>query len=167
MCDLLSFRQWVGKWGQCWRATILRNHDGWLFGDMPICLAAQHPKAPTIGVGIPYDAMIQRDSVDNDPPKNRLVSLGLPATHLNHWTRFQQSQANYNSKNPLRKTPLAFVVVTVDKFGQHLPIHFWHSSRVWCILWSISTPPRTNMDTQKDGLEKVTPFKHSHSWYLC
>ena len=22
------------------------------------------------------------------------------------------------------------------------------------------TPPKTNMDTQNDGLEKVTPFKH-------
>ena len=29
------------------------------------------------------------------------------------------------------------------------------------------TPPKTNMDTQNDGLEKVTPFKYSHFGYLC
>ena len=29
------------------------------------------------------------------------------------------------------------------------------------------TPPKTNMDTQNDGLEKVTPFKHGNCWYLC
>ena len=23
------------------------------------------------------------------------------------------------------------------------------------------------MDTQNDGLEKVTPLKHGHSWYPC
>ena len=28
------------------------------------------------------------------------------------------------------------------------------------------TPPKTNMDTQNDGLEKVTPFKNGHYWYL-
>ena len=27
------------------------------------------------------------------------------------------------------------------------------------------TPPKTNMDTQNDGLEKVTPFKHGNFWY--
>ena len=30
----------------------------------------------------------------------------------------------------------------------------------------ILTPPKTNMDTQNDGLEKVTPFKHGNFWYL-
>ena len=29
------------------------------------------------------------------------------------------------------------------------------------------TPPKTNMDTQNDVLEKVTPFKHGTCWYLC
>ena len=28
------------------------------------------------------------------------------------------------------------------------------------------TPPKTNMDTQNDGLEKVTPFKQGNWWYL-
>ena len=28
------------------------------------------------------------------------------------------------------------------------------------------TPPKTNMDTQNDGLEKATPFKHGNFWYL-
>ena len=28
-------------------------------------------------------------------------------------------------------------------------------------------PWKTNMDTQNDGLEKVTPFKHANVWYLC
>ena len=27
------------------------------------------------------------------------------------------------------------------------------------------TPPKTNMDTQNDGLEKVTPLKSGHFWY--
>ncbi len=31
----------------------------------------------------------------------------------------------------------------------------------------IATLPKTNMDTQIDGLEKVTPFKKSNFWYLC
>ena len=29
------------------------------------------------------------------------------------------------------------------------------------------TLPKTNMDTQNDGLEKVTPLKHGKIWYLC
>ena len=28
-------------------------------------------------------------------------------------------------------------------------------------------PPKTKMDTQNDGLERVTPFKHGNFWYLC
>ena len=28
------------------------------------------------------------------------------------------------------------------------------------------TLPKTNMDTQNDGLEKVTPFKTGNFWYL-
>ena len=27
-------------------------------------------------------------------------------------------------------------------------------------------PPKTNMDTQNDGSEKVTPFKNGKCWYL-
>ena len=27
--------------------------------------------------------------------------------------------------------------------------------------------PKTKMDTQNVGLEKVTPFKHGNFWYLC
>ena len=30
-----------------------------------------------------------------------------------------------------------------------------------------TTPPKTNMDTQKDALEMVIPFKYGHCWYLC
>ena len=26
---------------------------------------------------------------------------------------------------------------------------------------------KTNMDTQNDGLVKVSPFKHGNFWYLC
>ena len=29
------------------------------------------------------------------------------------------------------------------------------------------TPPKTNMDTQNDGLEKGVVFKYGHLWYLC
>ena len=29
------------------------------------------------------------------------------------------------------------------------------------------TPRKTNMDTQNDGLEEVSPFKHGNCWYLC
>ena len=37
------------------------------------------------------------------------------------------------------------------------------------LVFSEITPPKTNMDTdtQNDGLEKVTPFKHGHFWCLC
>ena len=28
-------------------------------------------------------------------------------------------------------------------------------------------PPKTNMDTQNNGLEKVIPFKYGHFGYLC
>ena len=31
----------------------------------------------------------------------------------------------------------------------------------------MDTPPKTNMDTQNDGLEKVTPFEYGNFWYLC
>ena len=27
--------------------------------------------------------------------------------------------------------------------------------------------PKTNMDTQNDGLEKVDSFKNDNFWYLC
>ena len=27
--------------------------------------------------------------------------------------------------------------------------------------------PKTNMDTQNDGLEKVAPFRYGHFLYLC
>ena len=37
----------------------------------------------------------------------------------------------------------------------------WHLSAV------ADTPPKTNMDTQNDGLEEVTPLKHGHFWYPC
>ena len=29
------------------------------------------------------------------------------------------------------------------------------------------TPPKTNMNTQNDGLERVTPLQNGNSWYLC
>ena len=29
------------------------------------------------------------------------------------------------------------------------------------------TPAKTKMETQNDGLEKVTPFECGHFWYLC
>ena len=32
---------------------------------------------------------------------------------------------------------------------------------------STPTLPKTNMDTQNDGLEKVTPFESGNFWYLC
>ena len=31
----------------------------------------------------------------------------------------------------------------------------------------VVTSPKTNMDTQKDGLEKWTPLNYGHFWYLC
>ena len=34
-------------------------------------------------------------------------------------------------------------------------------------LYSSIAPPKTNMDTQHDVLEKVTPFKNGNYWYLC
>ena len=34
-------------------------------------------------------------------------------------------------------------------------------------IGGVGTLPKTNMDTQNDGLEKVTPFKNGKFWYLC
>ncbi len=31
----------------------------------------------------------------------------------------------------------------------------------------VATLPKTNMDTQNNGLEKLSPFKHGNFWYLC
>ena len=59
---------------------------------------------------------------------------------------------------------------------------FWRiylpaSSPAWMSRWKLGskvsglyppyTPLKTNMDTENDGLEKVTPFKYGHFWYLC
>ncbi len=48
------------------------------------------------------------------------------------------------------------------------------ASNVWCPQSPHSfsrkittTPPKTNMDTQNDGLEKVTPLQHGNFWYPC
>ena len=35
------------------------------------------------------------------------------------------------------------------------------------IFSSSYTPENERLDTQKKGLEKVSPFKHGNSWYLC
>ncbi len=41
-------------------------------------------------------------------------------------------------------------------------------SPIWIeVFFSSCTLPKTNMDTQNDGLEKVTPFKNGDFWYLC
>ena len=43
-----------------------------------------------------------------------------------------------------------------------IPTHYMHT-----IHDSVYTPPKTNMDTQNDGLENVSPFKYGHFWYPC
>ena len=44
----------------------------------------------------------------------------------------------------------------------------WISSgKFMCKISMNNTLPKTNMDTQNDGLEKVTPFEHGNFWYLC
>ena len=54
---------------------------------------------------------------------------------------------------------------TVDYNHTYTPmtIHFNEIYR----LKHVFTPPKTNMDTQNDGLEKVTPFEYGHFGYLC
>ena len=37
----------------------------------------------------------------------------------------------------------------------------------FAMIFDELTPLKTNMNTQNDGLEKVTPLKHGNSWYLC
>ena len=37
---------------------------------------------------------------------------------------------------------------------------------MWGAEISVSLP-KTNMDTQNDGFQKETPFKHGNCWYLC
>ncbi len=54
-------------------------------------------------------------------------------------------------------------------------MRFWSPKLIQDCSWLKSnktyvknlTLPKTNMDTQNDGLEKVTPFKHGNFWYLC
>ena len=48
--------------------------------------------------------------------------------------------------------------------ARHQPFLDGVESRVWQQKWI--TPLKTNMETQNDGLEKVTPFKHGNCWYL-
>ena len=47
-----------------------------------------------------------------------------------------------------------------NEFG--IPIH-----RRKQIILTFCTPLKTKMDTQNDGLEKVTPFKYGYFGYLC
>ena len=48
----------------------------------------------------------------------------------------------------------------------HQLVFFKHPN--WLKMsFSIDTPPKTNLDIQNDGLEKVTPFKNGNFWYLC
>ena len=42
----------------------------------------------------------------------------------------------------------------------------WHSGSPFGPNFAFSTPQKTNVDTQNDGLEMVTPFKYGHFWYL-
>ena len=34
-------------------------------------------------------------------------------------------------------------------------------------VWIWTTPQKTKLDTQNDGLEKVVPFKYRQFWHLC
>ena len=49
---------------------------------------------------------------------------------------------------------------------------WWWNEILSCQKWmdyisTVITLRKNNMDTQNDGLEKVTPFKHGKFGYLC
>ena len=53
-------------------------------------------------------------------------------------------------------------------FEDVLCISYWTLGfSIAMLVSNRATPPKTNMDTQKDGLEKVTPLKNDNFWYLC
>ena len=52
---------------------------------------------------------------------------------------------------------------TTNPLFLQLCIYFWTTIPDPSI---VPTPPKTNMDTQNDGLEMATPFKYGHFWYL-
>ena len=35
----------------------------------------------------------------------------------------------------------------------------------WRMILEVLQPPKTNIDTQKDDLVNVSPFKHGYFWY--
>ena len=39
----------------------------------------------------------------------------------------------------------------------------FHVTTSWRMI--LLQPPKTNIDTQKDDLENVSPFKHGYFWY--
>ncbi len=45
--------------------------------------------------------------------------------------------------------------------------HGWQMSPSNVLNIAGGTPPKTNMDTQNDGLDKVTPLTKGNFWYLC
>ena len=51
-----------------------------------------------------------------------------------------------------------FVSTIGSQFLTHVN-HGFHDNMV--------APRKTNMDTQDDGLEKVTPKRNGNCWYLC
>ena len=57
----------------------------------------------------------------------------------------------------------AVIIGTTTK-RQELPQK--NVGRCWDFAKGV-THPKTKMDTQNDGLEKVTSFKHGNFWYLC
>ena len=71
---------------------------------------------------------------------------------------------------PLEDSGMIWIFPNMQFFLNHLHWKgtFWH----WWILWWKEqrwqmrfTLPKTNMDTQNDGLEKLTPFTNGNFWY--
>ena len=69
--------------------------------------------------------------------------------------------------------PFRFVAPMVNsqsQVGESLRQVFLQTSHGAENDWSFKhslTPPKADMDTQNDGLEKVVPFKYGHFWYPC
>ncbi len=85
-----------------------------------------------------------------------------------------------NKKNEWQRTEkLRSKSQTHLKQSKHPPpkisIRFGTKFRIEVVTFQNTTPrprrwytlPKTNMDTQNDGLEKVTPLKNGNCWYLC
>ena len=69
--------------------------------------------------------------------------------------------------SPQEKLFFLVTVGTLKKPPKKMLTNYDVPIETWACPKNFTYTPETNMDTQKDGLEKVVPFKYGHFWYLC